>query len=86
MCIWGIHKRNYNSSRTVWENAGKRYETLGEISVPGTGAFTPLLTVLVASELCQYLGAGVSKSPVSGIELSNSFDPSREKMRLRNLA
>jgi hypothetical protein len=26
----GIHKRNCNSSRTVWENAGKTDETLGE--------------------------------------------------------
>src|SRR4029077_16986823 len=42
---WGIHKHNCNSSRTVWENAGKKNETLFEISVPGTGAFPHLLTV-----------------------------------------
>jgi hypothetical protein len=46
-----IHKGNCNSPRTVWENTEKMNEILPKISLPGTGAFADLFTVLAVSEL-----------------------------------
>src|ERR1700757_108339 len=39
----GIHKRNCNPSRTVWENTRKTNETLSWISVAGTVDFYSFL-------------------------------------------
>jgi hypothetical protein len=79
----GIHKRNGNWSRTVWENGPKASEGLAKNTVSGTVVSIHLFKILVASELRRHHQANeVSVSTMCSME-RNRFQTTSGKTRLK---
>jgi hypothetical protein len=70
----GIHKRNCNWLRTVWENVEKTSEGVAEVTITDTVVFIHRFKILAASEFRRYRQANeVSVSSMCSMERSIAF-------------